>query len=163
MVGLATQIADIPIVGFEEVEEPHWREAAELAKANGVKDRITQKGRCDSTTLHEILKPHGAVLCDCEGGEIDILDPVAVPALKSCRIICELHEFFRPHVTATLVSRFRDSHDIQLICEQHREPTRYRLLNGFTDSQKRIAVSEPKFISGGVTASRYLWMRPKHG
>jgi len=161
LVGLATQLTDVPMVGFEACEAGHWQECRELAVANGVAERITQKGCCDTQSLRDVLTAHAAVLCDCEGAELDILDPSEVPALSTSRIICEVHEFFRPGVTKQLVKRFRDTHDITLLYEHARDPNQFRILNGLSFAEKWLAVTEPKFIAAGITAARYLWMKPK--
>lgn len=161
MVGLATQIHDIPIIGFEADEKPHWLEARKLAELNNVSDRITQYGYCDTKSLDLVLDEGSAILCDCEGGELDILDPAACPKLKYCRILCELHDFYRPGVTGTLVNRFKNSHHIKLILEQKRDPSQFRILDGLTDSERILSTKESKHIPKGRTAARFLWLLPK--
>jgi len=163
MVGLATQISHIPIIGFEAVEEPHWQEAKLLAQLNGVSGRITQKGFCDTDSLNSVITDRSAILIDCEGAEIDILDPDRSPALKTCRIICEVHDFYRPGITRELVDRFKHTHDICLLLESKRDPAAFRILDGFSNAEKLLAVKESKHIPRGLTSARFLWMKPKLG
>jgi hypothetical protein len=55
------------------------------------------------------------LLCDIEGAERELLDPIASPALKGMDIIVESHDCLIPGITAMLMARFKDSHDITLV------------------------------------------------
>jgi hypothetical protein len=158
-VGFATQIADAQIVAFE-ADESIWLDAAKLADANGVRDRIEQRGLCTVSDLAAVGIPDSAVLCDCEGAEIELLVPDQLEFLKSSRIICEIHEFYREGATRTLISRFQQTHDIRVIIEQARNPAQFRVLDGLSPTEKWLAVRETKHIPGRVTAGKFLWMKP---
>jgi hypothetical protein len=161
MVGLATQIDKINVIGFEAESEEHWKEARELAELNGVSERIIQKGYCDLEELKQVEKDNSAILCDCEGDELDILDPSKLLFLKTCRIICEVHDFYRDGATRILIDRFKGSHDIKLITEQNRNPFQYRVLDGFSKFDSILAVRETKHIPGRLTSGKFLFMKPR--
>jgi hypothetical protein len=161
MVGLATQISDVPIFGFEEAVATHREEAKLLAELNSVSQRITQLGLCDVGALNSVIVEGSAIICDCEGAELDILNLDKCPALATSRIICEIHDFYRKEITRTLVDRFKKTHRIRLLLETQRDPNQYRILDGFSASERQLAVKESKHIVRGVTAARYLWMSPK--
>lgn len=164
-VGLALKIANTSVIAFESVEDRHWQQLAELADLNGVRSRIIQRGRCTVEELAMVCTPKSFVFCDCEGGEMDILQPDQVPALRFCKILVELHEFYVPNLVATIVSRFRDSHEIRIIEERERDPSRYRILKRLPARWRSAAMQEVKWIPGKsslITASlRFMSLDPK--
>ena len=55
-------------------------------------------------------------MSDCEGGELDLLDPVAAPVLARTRMIVEVHDYGDDATIGdTLRGRFRDTHAIETI------------------------------------------------
>ncbi len=166
-VGFALKVANTTVTAFEGVEHPHWQQLAELAKLNGVSGKIAQRGLCTATELAKACSPRSFILCDCEGGEEDILQPLKVPALTSCKILVELHEFNRPNLVATLISRFRDSHRIRIIEESDRDPARYRILKKLPRSWQSIAIEETRWVtrksSRTSTLLRFMLLDPKQG
>lgn len=157
-VGLALKIANTTITAFEAVEDRHWKQLADLARINGVSSKIIQRGMCTVQELAKTCTPKSFVLCDCEGGEEDLLQPLEVPALKSCKILVELHEFIRPNVVGTLISRFRDSHQIKIIEEANRNPSRYRILKTLPRSWRPVAIEETRWISAESSRTK-AWLR----
>jgi hypothetical protein len=165
-VGFALKIADTRVIAFEAVEVPHWAQLQELARINGVERKISQRGLCTSKALQEVCPENSFILSDCEGAEEDILDPVAVPALKTCKLLVELHEFHRPKLVATLVGRFLKSHEIRIIDEVARDPARYRILKRLPRSWRSVAVEEAKWVSFDgvshqVTRLQFMLLTPK--
>jgi hypothetical protein len=163
-VGLALKIANTTVTAFEAVEDNHWQQLAELARLNDVSSKIIQRGFCNAAELKSACGPQSFILCDCEGGEEDILDPAQIPALSSCRMLVELHEFSRPNLVPTLISRFRDSHSIRIIEETNRDPSRYRILKKLPPSWRSIAVEEAKWVprqsSRTTTWLRFMLIDP---
>jgi hypothetical protein len=95
------------------------------AEANGVRARVHVHGRLRHEELERLLA-HGALLvCDCEGCELELLDPAAVPSLRSTFRIVELHEFVDPEIGAIISGRFAATHDVQMITAQQRDPHDY--------------------------------------
>jgi hypothetical protein len=160
-VGLAYKTADSRIIGFEADKEFHWENARQLAEINGVENRIEQRGFCDSKALEEIAVAGTFVLCDCEGGEMQLLDPDKIPALKKCHILCEVHEFLAPNVTAKLVRRFQKTHNIKMLFEQERKPEKYRILDGLSNSYKEIAIKETRFSGKRLVSALFMEFQPK--
>ncbi len=90
---------------------------AENAELNELKDRICQFEKATP----ELLETHMRglthlqpgellVFCDIEGAEEAVLDPILNPALKTCRLVVELHEFISTGIGDKLKARFQDSH-----------------------------------------------------
>lgn len=98
--------------------------AEQLASINGVADRLELRTEATAHAIQECFSEVERVLiiCDIEGGELEVLDPAAAPGLRRCTfIITELHEHHRPGLTSTLTERFKLSHRVKLI---HSRPRR---------------------------------------
>lgn len=164
-VGFALKIAGATVTAFEAVEDPCWNELAELARINGVGDRIVQRGLCTAEELEKVCRPNSFVICDCEGAEEDILLPCKVRALESCTMLVELHECYRPRLMPTLVERFHKSHKITMIEEGDRNPARYRILKELPRAWQSIAVEENRWMPGKSSqipvALRFMVCEPK--
>lgn len=159
-VGLALQTAKTHLIGFEAAEASLWSKSAELAKLNGVHNRITQKGFCDVDALSAVAREGDFIICDCEGGELILLDPDKIPVLRECTMLCELHDFLAPGVTATLVERFNGTHRIKLILEQPRDPSQYRILDGLSEAYRSLAVKETRHLGQRLTPLKFLQLTP---
>jgi hypothetical protein len=126
-VGLAVRSPATEVEAFEAL--PAFHPIVERsARANGVQDRIALRGACDANALRYHLQTDvrpSLVLMDIEGGEAELLDPLAVPQLRHVDILVETHDAFVPHVTETLIDRFQSTHHIE------RYTARPRLLNDF--------------------------------
>lgn len=108
------------VIAFEAATEGR-KNLAELAKKNGVEDRLVVLGECSPNDLLEYLdSPSTLVICDIEGGEVSVLDPQAAPCLRRATILVELHKRNYPDVEQLLRDRFRDSHIIQAIQQEDR-------------------------------------------
>lgn len=110
-VGFARRCPELQVVAYE-AGAPGRVLLAELARRNGVAGRVQIEGACTPEILGRRLAAAAAfLLVDIEGGEIDLLDPVRLPALRSCPMLIELHEDHQP-AADILRSRFAKSHDI---------------------------------------------------
>jgi hypothetical protein len=112
-VGFARRCARLRVVAFEGY--PHFRALlAKLAARNGVADRIAIEGLCTIETLRPHLTGPGGplLIVDIEGGEIALLDPAQLPALRHCPMLIELHEWEQP-AADILRGRFSASHEIE--------------------------------------------------
>ncbi len=102
------------------------------------------EGHCDAERLQTTLRGKSLVFCDCEGYEIELLNPDTAPKLKTADILVELHDLFKPGITPTLIERFQDSHDIQLIDAVERNPKDYPSLDFLSEKQREIALAEDR-------------------
>jgi hypothetical protein len=113
-VGLARRMAESRV--FAHDIDPRARVlAGQLAAANGVEGRVVVGGEIGHRDFDLCLKARTFVLCDIEGAEETLLDPVAAPGLLSADILVEVHEGMKPGLTDRLVSRFAASHHITRI------------------------------------------------
>ena len=91
-----------------------------LARLNGVEDRMNIRSLCDHAALTEVLRTSTSplVVCDCEGCELDLMDPEQAPTLKHARLIVEVHS---PEITASLLTRLARTHDVEKVDQQPRK------------------------------------------
>jgi ribosomal protein L11 methylase PrmA len=113
-----------------------------LAELNGVAERITIMGKCTPAVLQDLLRPGALIFCDCEGDELQLLDPVAVPELLTCDILVEMHDFLAPHTSSTLVNRFRPTHETRVIEQSSRDPLNYPVLESLNEFERLFALCE---------------------
>lgn len=114
----------------------------ELAELNGVADRLSLRETCDTTALKSALTAGTFVLSDCEGAELDLLNPAAIPTLARCDLLVELHDFLRPGLGLQLRNRFAATHEIHVMDQQDRQPGAYPQIRFLSPEDRRRAVHE---------------------
>jgi tRNA G37 N-methylase Trm5 len=159
-VGLALRIPRA-IVDAYELGERGRELLSEMARLNGVSDRLRVLGACDATTLASSLargEPH-VIICDVEGYERQLLDPAVIPKLATTAILVEIHEFAVRGVEKILLSRFKPSHRIERISSGERSledfPYRHGIRGFLLKKYMKRVVNEfrPEKMS-------WLWMTP---
>jgi hypothetical protein len=133
-----------------------------MARLNAVDNRMTVRGRCEPDDLAAVLESESdaLVVCDVEGYEERLLDPVIVPALRRLPILVELHDFLIPKVAETLSRRFCATHEITHIWQEDRSKAElpWRTLGTALLPQSYLdwAVSEWRPVR-----MDWFWMEPK--
>lgn len=81
-------------------------------RLNAVETQVRVEGYCGVDDLRGALGGSRAplVICDVEGGERELLDPVAIPALAGAEILVEIHDFVDPGIGALITARFAPTH-----------------------------------------------------
>ncbi len=156
-VGFLIRNPDARCVAFELSADAR-RLLLRNATLNGVAGRLDIRGAADAATLNASLvgSRRPWVLCDCEGAECDILDPVAAPNLRACHIILEVHgnlavppESGQHHTRAmaTLIQRrFGETHRIREIAASPRTPAHWptTLMTDASEHDQLCAMSETR-------------------
>jgi hypothetical protein len=96
------------------------------------------------------------LIFDCEGAELELLDPTKVNALSKCSVIVECHDCMNPVITDTLVYRFQSTHDIQQVSQTYKDSYQFDFLHQLSDCDKWALVHE-----GRPSAMSWLYMIPK--
>jgi hypothetical protein len=162
-VGTALRCPKARVVAFEADPAAH-AVCADMAERNRVRAALDIRGRCSPGDLADALVPavRPAVICDVEGYEDVLLDPVAVPALSAASILVETHEIAVPGITERLKARFASTHAITHILEVDRTKADYpfpTLLTRVLPSYYvTFLVREHRF-----ERMNWLWMRPRGG
>ncbi|HEX3699995.1 MAG TPA: hypothetical protein VHV27_04910 [Phenylobacterium sp.] len=110
-VGLA-RLAPGVVVHAHDIDKTAQSLCAELARRNGVDDRVLIGGEFKPSDFEAFAGRRALILVDAEGAEVDLLDPVQAPALAGMRIVVETHDVFRPGAEAAMVERFSATHEI---------------------------------------------------
>ncbi len=157
-VGFALRIPEVQVIAYD-IDASAREACARAALANGVSDRVTIRGACTPEELQKLAGPETVVFCDCEGYELQLLDPAVVPALASTTIIVELHDVWVPNLGKRLLRRFVPSHQIGHIAMLPRRPEGYEVLTraGLSDGEAALAISD--FRPEGMT---WAYMVPRH-
>lgn len=160
-VGFARAVPGLRVHAYE-AEPSRQALCDELARTNGVADRVTHHGYCTAEALARLPEPADVVICDVEGLEVDILRPDRTPWLAGARLLVELHDQFVPGVTPTLTQRFSPTHDIRLIAESPRDPAAWPALNGVAPNEAREALDEHRRDrSGAPMRMQWAVMTPR--
>jgi hypothetical protein len=131
---------------------------SENAQVNGVDTIETVNQAVDPNWVEQqcALYQHPLLVVDCEGAEIDLLDPVKSPALSNASILVECHDCVIPGLTATLLNRFMETHDIKITDQKYKDPYQFNFLKSFSDCDKWALVHE-----GRPSSMNWLYMVPK--
>lgn len=152
--GLKRRMPGLRVIAFESVPEKHAG-IRDLCRENGVGQDIVVLGHCDAAALQAQLahERRPLVFCDIDGGEVEVLDPLAIPGLSSADILVETHDGLREGITDLLIDRFSASHDVQLIRERPRSAADGPRNTGLSDNDLVGAMDE---FRGFPQA--WLWM-----
>jgi len=143
-VGLALHVPGARVFAFD-IDPLGRRLCRAMARANGVAQRVTVAGRCDAGGLQARLqnKRRALVVCDCEGCEMDLLQPERTPALRHADILVELHDGVDPTISRVVPQRFAQTHDLILVpAAATRDPALWPDLDFLDEADRRLAVSE---------------------
>jgi hypothetical protein len=161
-VGLAMRLPSARIIAFEAQVDQH-RTLLHMADLNGVRERIEMRGMGTVQTLGGVLPadPHNArtlIICDIEGYETELLDPVALPKLQHADVLVELHDCYRPRISELLRSRFASSHRITHILTRPRTLADWPAGVPLRDDLKLRAMHE-----GRPGEMAWFWMQSNAG
>lgn len=143
-VGLARIASDAQVIAYD-ISPAAQQVCKQMAAENGVAERVDVRGAC----LHEDLERDTAqgltfVLCDCEGYELELLDPRKVPSLKNAILLVEVHEgelrydSLMRHFSQTLSA----THHVEFIKQGARNPHDIPELAAMPEIDRYMLVSE---------------------
>jgi len=159
-VGLARALPDATVYAYD-IDSKARELCSELAKRNGVADRVVLRGGCDVAELRGIPLEGAAIICDCEGYELELLEPAAAPQLSLASLLVELHDALVPGLSDALLPRFSSLHDVSVIEVQERDPAQYRALDGFRPHDQQLALDEDRRKDGEPISQRWAYMIPQ--
>jgi hypothetical protein len=155
-VGLARLLPSVTVHAHDVMKEAQTI-CRRLAERNGVHDRVVVGGLVDHALLEAWLRQcrRPLLMVDIEGAELDLLDPVLVPALRHALVLVELHEFRHRGLAATFEARFAATHRIESILETDRAATDFPGIAGLPATLRSVALCELR-----PERMRWLWMEP---
>ena len=127
-----------------------------LAELNGVADRVEIGGRMDHADFDLCLAQPTLVVCDIEGAEDQLLDPLRAPGLARADILVECHDAMQPGLTDRIAARFAASHDITRIGRALDTSALPAWMEDWSDLDRLVALWEWR---AGPTP--WLWMKAR--
>lgn len=122
------------------------------AKLNGtMKERVSYVNNIHHETLGELIVPNSVIIVDCEGFEMELLEPSKVPRFADATILVECHDFIGQPITQTLMQRFGHTHDITNITE-----TDIASVPWLSDEDARVLLNEHRPVK-----MNWLYMVPQ--
>lgn len=155
-VGLALRLPEARVYAFDS--DPSFRRLCEtMASLNGVDDRVTIYDAATAVGLQTFVQngDRSFIVCDCEGCELELLDPAKAPFLRTASILVELHHFVDRTVSSVVLGRFRETHETHLIASSERDPKGYEELSRFSHQDAALAVAEFR-----PEPMEWAWMKP---
>lgn len=129
---------------------------AALAVANDVADRVEIGGLMQHADFDICKAQKTLVVCDIEGAEAELLDPVRAPGLRGADILVEAHDTLRQGLSHLLVERFKATHHVRVIGRQLDDSGFPDWMEALSDLDRLVALWEWR---GGPTP--WLWMVKK--
>jgi hypothetical protein len=152
-VGLAMRMSGVAMYAFE-MDQQAAESCKQMAAANHVDHQFIFKGECnvDQLALME-FNPNrkGLIICDCEGCELEVLDPKHIPQLMYCDLLVEIHDLSPsgPSSFEMMNSRFTETHTITPINMKSRDPRHFPELETLNALEVETVLSQRRLYSVG--------------
>jgi hypothetical protein len=145
-VGLARRIPGASVNAFD-IDANARDLCNQMAKANGVENRVHVLGNCAPDDLRMLVNGRRAlVVCDCEGFELELFTPHVVSALTAADLLVETHDFVGTDITGILVDRFRATHEVSVLTsvddDSKAREYHYPELDGLEQHARKFALAE---------------------
>ncbi len=152
-VGLARLLGNT-VVDAYDTDPNARRTCSEVAEINGLQDRVRIHGALSTGDFRLYEGKKALVVCDIEGAEVELLDPVHAPALQTMDILVETHDVFASGCKAKLCERFRGSHSVEVVTAGARDPNSFKELHSFDNLDRLLAVWEWR-----LPGNEWLWLK----
>lgn len=153
--GLCHVLPQSEVFAFDKDPESQ-RQLDKLWKLNGSPGTLHINGLLDHAGLTRLGTPGALLICDIEGGEMDLLTPGDCEALTKMDVLVEIHETGTATVADNadaLKERFSSSHSIETLYEL-RDSTSLKGVESLSPDALNKATSE-----GRPYKQVWLWMR----
>jgi len=128
----------------------------QLVRLNRVETRVAIAARTTQTELARLVDGASTlVVCDCEGCELELLEPRHVPLLSQADLLVECHDFIAAGTTELLAKRFSATHEVTVIPAATRATLPPHLSRLGSEDRTRVT------HEGRPPGMRWLWMRAR--
>jgi hypothetical protein len=160
-VGMARRNPTLNVIAYEL--DPYQKKLlAEVMRQNNVSN-VSVLDRCTQESLIDTLQSISStpyIICDIEGGEVELLDPDQITALKQAVILVEIHEVLVEGCEEALRERFDGSHKITEIYGLERQtmdfPSDVRVLDRLFSDKTKVALMN----EGRSSLMKWLILEP---
>ncbi len=154
-VGMALRLPRARVMA-RDASEAAQELCREHARRNGVADRVDVGGLAGPQDFDWCKRRRTLVICDIEGAEDALLDPVTAPGLAVADILVECHDLLHPGLSDRIAARFDASHNITRFGRGLAPQALPDWMEAFSDMDRLIALWEWR---AGPTP--WLWMKAK--
>lgn len=154
-VGLALRMPQAQIIA-RDILPAALEKCAALAARNGVLGQMQFGGAVTHSDFDRCTAAKTLVICDIEGAEAALLDPVAAPGLLAADILVEAHDCMAQGLSQMLAQRFAPSHDVQILHRSLDAGALPNWMHRYSDLDRLLALWEWR---AGPTP--WLWMTAK--
>ncbi|HEU0064701.1 MAG TPA: hypothetical protein VFQ58_06705, partial [Flavisolibacter sp.] len=103
------------VIAFD-IDENARNLCFEMAKANGVTDKVEIRSSCTADDLeHFNFGKRSLIISDCEGYELRLFTKDNITNLRNCDVLIETHDFINIHITTYLEELFSATHKIEVV------------------------------------------------
>ncbi|MBL7777475.1 MAG: 50S ribosomal protein L11 methyltransferase [Chitinophagales bacterium] len=114
-VGLARMLPDLKVYAYD-TDSVARKSCSNMAKINGVSERVIVKETCTSNTLVDFsYEGKTLIVCDCEGYEAELFNEKVAERIVGHDVIIELHENVVPNVKQQMIDCFSKTHNIAFV------------------------------------------------
>ncbi|MEI6713247.1 MAG: class I SAM-dependent methyltransferase [Verrucomicrobiota bacterium] len=155
--GLCRALPGVEVFAFDMDPESQCQ-LDRLWKLNSSPGNLHINGLLDHDGLASLGISGSLLICDIEGGEMDLLNPVECPTLTKLDVLVEVHETATATVAdnvAVLKGRFALSHSVEILPEQ-RDSQSLQGVHSLSPEALKKATSE-----GRPYEQVWLWMRAR--
>lgn len=140
--GFAMTMPNTKIIAYD-IDSNARENALELKTLNKLSN-LEIKSECTHYELNSKSEKGTLIFCDIEGYEKILLDPTLVPNLKKVDLLIETHDCFVPNITDELITRFYESHTIELVVDYPFRLKNYSTPLPYTFEQFREIIDEKR-------------------
>jgi precorrin-6B methylase 2 len=160
-VGLGMRLAQAEVYAFD-TDSTATRLCSELARANGIMERLHVGGFCDEAVLRSIpLGRKAVIISDCEGYEGLLFTNEIAAFLAKHDLIIEAHDFIDIEISARLRNIFAATHRVRSIKSiddiEKAHTYQYSKLDGYDTKTKRLILAErrPAIMEWLIITSKF--------
>ncbi|WP_431857391.1 hypothetical protein [Azospirillum sp.] len=113
-VGFARRLPQAQVHAYD-IDPNARRLCANMARLNGVGERLHIADRFDGAMFAGFAGKRTLVVCDIEGGEVDLIRPDLFPALRGMDLIMELHDWGGNPASTIVPPRFAATHEVVVL------------------------------------------------
>ena len=113
-VGLALRMPNVTVDAFD-ISEKAQDKCRDMAKLNGVSDRLKISGEFRGEDFARYAGPDTLAIVDIETAEKTLLDPAKYPALRKIDLLVEMHDLMDASISKLMQERFAPTHEIEII------------------------------------------------
>lgn len=156
-IGLASRLPNTTVIAVD-IDNRATKIVTDTALTNQLKNIVAITYSIDHSWLEQQCqdKINPLLVFDCEGAELELLNPTHISSLSKCSVIVECHDCMNSVITKTLISRFESTHNIEQVFQTTKDPYQFKFLYHLSDCDKWALVQE-----GRPSTMNWLYMIPK--